>query len=644
MRIKKLLFNALFLLVNGLIVLHAQTMFVDETDGSQTPFAINNIRKLTFSGDNLHVNQKVGGEESYSFPNIQKLTFNTYEGPCINENLSAPSGTISDNSGSGDYANNMDCYKLIDASGNENIELTFSSFDLEDNYDFVTIYDGSTTSSTEIGRYTGNSNPGTIIATSGNMLIHFTTDHSVTEAGWEASYIMVIDNGACIDETFNDENGTITDNSGDDDYRNNSDCKKYIQSSSGTQISLTFNSFDLEENYDYVRIYDGFTTSATLLEELTGNSMPGTITSSSNEMLIHFITDHSVTKAGWEANYTSSDGGNGPCLDETFSENIGTVSDNSGEENYSNNSDCKKYFQTSSGTRISLTFNSFDIEEDYDYVYVYDGLTTSATLLGMFTGNSNPGTIISSSNEMLIHFTTDHSVVEAGWEASYIASDEYIGPCIDETFTDENEIITDNSAGGDYFNDMDCKKYIQTSPRTQITLSFSEFNVEENYDYVYIYDGLTTSATILGTFTGNSNPGTIISSSNEMLIHFTTDYSVVTDGWVANYSTTPIPPIAHNPEKPEEVTGIEDENIEDQFKLYPNPVNDELNILFNSSRNKKIQITILSLDGKIILEDIFYSSIGNTLWQVNVESLNKGMYICQINTGETIKTIKFLKK
>src|SRR5690606_35145568 len=77
--------------------------------------------------------------------------------------------------------------------------------------------------------------------------------------------------------------------------------------------------------------------------------------------------------------------------------------------------------------KIKLTFTSFDLEADYDYLYVYDGANTAATDLsaGGFTGTANPGTFVSSSPDgaLTLRFFSDPGVVEAGYVATVSCED-----------------------------------------------------------------------------------------------------------------------------------------------------------------------------------------------------------------------------
>ena len=462
---------------------------------------------------------------------------------CINETFTAASGTITDNSGALDYQSNMACEKLIQPSGGGTITLTFTSFATESGYDFVRVYGGTTTSAPLLGTFSGSSLPPVLTSSAGSMLLRFTTDGSVVAAGWSATYTT----GAppptgCINETFTAASGTITDNSGALDYQNNMTCEKLIQPSGGGTITLTFTSFATESGYDFVRVYGGTTTSAPLLGTFSGSSLPPVLTSGAGSMLIRFTTDGSVVAAGWSATYTTGAPPPTGCINETFTAASGTITDNSGALDYQSNMACEKLIQPSGGGTITLTFTSFATESGYDFVRVYGGTTTSAPLLGTFSGSSLPPVLTSSAGSMLIRFTTDGSVVAAGWSATYTTGAPPPTGCVNETFTAASGTITDNSGALDYQNNMTCEKLIQPSGGGTITLTFTSFATESGYDFVRVYGGSTTSAPLLGTFSGSSLPPVLTSSGGSMLLRFTTDGSVVAAGWSATYTTGAPPP------------------------------------------------------------------------------------------------------
>ena len=69
-------------------------------------------------------------------------------------------------------------------------------------------------------------------------------------------------------------------------------------------------------------------------------------------------------------------------------------------------------------------------------------------------------------------------------------------------------------------------------------ISFVDFNVELDRDYIAIYDGESHSAdALLGVFSGNTLPGNLHSSSNILLIHFVSDGYQTQTGWMLEWTT-----------------------------------------------------------------------------------------------------------
>lgn len=105
--------------------------------------------------------------------------------------LTAASGTLYDSGGaSGNYADDERKVWVIQPTGASQVTLTFTSFALEANYDFLYIYDGPSVWSPRIGRYNTQS-PGTITSTGGAITIEFRSDCATTAAGWVANWTSV---------------------------------------------------------------------------------------------------------------------------------------------------------------------------------------------------------------------------------------------------------------------------------------------------------------------------------------------------------------------------------------------------------------------------------------------------------------------
>ena len=67
------------------------------------------------------------------------------------------------------------------------IQLDFSSFSMEPNYDFLWIYDGDNVYAPKIGRWNTQS-PGMVQSSSNVMCVEFRSDCATTSTGWEASW------------------------------------------------------------------------------------------------------------------------------------------------------------------------------------------------------------------------------------------------------------------------------------------------------------------------------------------------------------------------------------------------------------------------------------------------------------------------
>jgi hypothetical protein len=112
---------------------------------------------------------------------------------------------------------------------------------------------------------------------------------------------------------------------------------------------------------------------------------------------------------------------------------------------------------------------------------------------------------------------------------SYYMQDGTIQTC-DALFYDD---------GGPQNSYSDRKDYILTftpgNPSAMLQVSFVEFSLENDYDYLYIYDGTSISAPSLGSFTGFDSPGTLIASNDAgaLTFRFKSDYSVNYPGWKA---------------------------------------------------------------------------------------------------------------
>jgi hypothetical protein len=94
---------------------------------------------------------------------------------------------------------------------------------------------------------------------------------------------------------------------------------------------------------------------------------------------------------------------------------------------------------------ISVTFQSFDLEEDWDYMYIYEGTDVFSPLIGYYTGTNNPGTVTSNNGNLLFEFRSDCAITEAGWEATFEGQFTPVG--IDPSLTDDLTVYPNPTTG-----------------------------------------------------------------------------------------------------------------------------------------------------------------------------------------------------
>ena len=101
---------------------------------------------------------------------------------------------------------------------------------------------------------------------------------------------------------FYDPGGVTGDYSNSQDYT-----MTFYPGTTGNALRFIFSSFSLEANttcsYDYLKIYDGATTSDALLGTYCGTTSPGTVTASNSSGALTFVfhSDGSVVSSGWAA-------------------------------------------------------------------------------------------------------------------------------------------------------------------------------------------------------------------------------------------------------------------------------------------------------------------------------------------------------
>lgn len=99
--------------------------------------------------------------------------------------------------------------------------------------------------------------------------------------------------------------GTLYDSGGSGAAYQNGEVTTYTINSGnpGQGVSITFTSFDLQTNFDFLYIYSGPDQTGALLGTLTGNGVPvpATYTSTTSSLTLYLVTSNSITRPGFAA-------------------------------------------------------------------------------------------------------------------------------------------------------------------------------------------------------------------------------------------------------------------------------------------------------------------------------------------------------
>ena len=102
-------------------------------------------------------------------------------------------------------------------------------------------------------------------------------------------------------------------------------------------------------------------------------------------------------------------------------------------------------------------------------------------------------------------------------------------------------VFVDSGGTGNYGNSQNfTKTFCPNKPENIIRFIFKQFNLENNADFLYVYDGNSTAAPLLVTYTGTDLPLTLqptaANTSGCLTFVFTSDSVNNASGWSANVS------------------------------------------------------------------------------------------------------------
>lgn len=312
-----------------------------------------------------------------------------------------------------------------------------------------------------------------------------------------------------------------------------------------TRIALSFTSFSTETTIDFLTIYNGHDYNApTPWGALSGTIPPFTIesTAADGSLTVNWVSDGLGTAAGWVAEISCvpseqrmRDRVESTC-DGAFTDSAGPDAPYDSFETY-----VATFYPTHTSDRLEVSFVDFDTEGGSDLLSVYDGTSISAPLLGTFSGTSLPPTLraTNSLGALTFRFLSDGTIVGNGWRA-YFNCAHRMGGLTDPPVTTCSGSAVDSGGGGGFYsiNESFSQTFLPEDPGAKIELLFDIFSTEATFDQLSIYDGSSTGAPLLGTWSGTSSPGRVTSSAGNgaLTLTWSSDFFAVAQGWIANIS------------------------------------------------------------------------------------------------------------
>ena len=434
---------------------------------------------------------------------------------------------VYDNGGaSGSYYNNCKGYMIIVAPADCVLRISGSGV-TESGYDYLKIYDGNTSAYLGNGSYTGSFSFAPTFS-SGNVLkLYFYSDNSSTKSGFDLTVTVASLSGfATLSFDAGEGSGTMDSvrlisgesvtvpactftlpanklfshwTDGTNDYApgesitvsgdmtltavyNVSATLTYVYGEStqtvdvadGSSIALpTFASlFTLPER----KVFDGWQCGETLYAEGDPFNVTGAVTFTAvledEPVVLH---GEAGTSYANYANYALFPKSTSVTADLTSADPgyLLWVFDNGGVNgNYANNCDGSITVLAPDGCILQIS-SDVNTEGSCDFLYVYDGDSTSATSLGSFSGTNGTGKLYSTGSAVTVRFTSDGGVNRRGIDMKI-------------TVTTPSSLVTVSFDPGVSTGTMDD---IVLLPGDQTYIPYNAFTVPDGYLFNYYTDG-----------------------------------------------------------------------------------------------------------------------------------------------------------
>ena len=429
---------------------------------------------------------------------------------------------------------------------------------------------------------------------------------------WNYYYKLINPNPTVINYTTS--SGTIYDSGGaSGNYLNDERSVWTIAPSAATSVTLTFNSFNVENTWDYLYIYNGSSVNSPLIGYYTGTNSPGTIISTGGSLTLEFRSDCATTAVGWNATWTSNATSNTPA-------NLSVTSLN-----------CPKIGAILNWTNAGPSWR-IDV-------------STSPNFATYFTKNIPNLTSVACPGGFC-DFPSCTSFLKFQPNTTYYwrifdGSTQTLGPSFTTPncqYSDFNCSGTFDDTGGPtnpYSGNENYTYMIGPTNALTVTISFTSFNLETNFDSLFIYDGASTASPLIGSYTGTNSPGIITSTDTAITLRFISDPFVNNSGFTSTWNCTQLS------------TGVLEQTNSFALNVFQNPFSDNLQVNYTITEKTEVSLTLVDVLGREILLLVEKNQLaGQHQLELDVSKLqlSKGLYFLRLSANEKRAIVKIIRE
>ena len=158
-----------------------------------------------------------------------------------------------------------------------------------------------------------------------------------------------------------------------------------------------------------------------ILSSYTLDNLPESIFVSGSRAFVSFEPRKKRKRVDWLIEYEveTIDFSTIHCSGTQNIQTEGMLTDGSGAEEYSANTDCKWLITAPPGKVVQFVFDEIDTEPRTDMIYFFNGSGTHEQIMAIFSGQELPPELSTWSNQVLVWFVANGQNQGRGWQANY---------------------------------------------------------------------------------------------------------------------------------------------------------------------------------------------------------------------------------